>query len=92
MVMKADVVQPELLTIAAGEFKAKCLKLMDEANLMKRDITVTKRGKVVGRFVPATASKKSGHSFIGAGKGMMTIHGDIVSALPNEWAVLEDND
>ncbi len=92
MVMKANALQSDTITVPAGEFKARCLKLMDEANIMQRDITVTKRGKVVGRFVPVTASKKSGHSFIGAGKGMMTIHGDIVSALPNEWAVLEDDD
>jgi prevent-host-death family protein len=91
MVMKLAT-QPETRTIPAGEFKAKCLKLMDEANEMNQPITITKRGKVVGRFVPATASKKSGHPFIGAGKGMMTIHGDIVSALPNEWAAVEDDD
>ncbi len=91
MVMKAST-QPETLTIPAGEFKAKCLKLMDEAVLTQKSVTITKRGKVVGKFVPVTSDKKSTHSFIGAGKGIMTIHGDIVSALPNEWAVLEDDD
>jgi len=91
MVMKAST-QPETLTIPAGEFKAKCLKLMDEAVLTQKSVTITKRGKVVGKFVPVTSDKQSTHSFIGAGKGMMTIHGDIVSALPNEWAVLEDDD
>ncbi len=91
MVMKPPA-PPDTLTIPAGEFKAKCLKLMDDAVLTQKPVTITKRGKVVGKFVPVTADKKSTHSFIGAGKGMMTIHGDIVSALPNEWAVLEDND
>jgi prevent-host-death family protein len=92
--MKATALhhEPEVRTIAAGEFKAKCLKLMDEAVLTQKPVTITKRGKVVGKFVPVSADKKSAHSFIGAGKGMMTIHGDIVSALPNEWAVLEDDD
>jgi len=89
MVMKAAAAQPETRTIPAGEFKAKCLKLMDEAVLTQKSVTITKRGKVVGTFIPVTSSQKPGHSFIGAGKGMMTIHGDIVSALPNEWAVLE---
>jgi len=91
MVMKASA-QPETLTMPAGEFKAKCLKLMDEAVLTQKSVTITKRGKVVGKFVPASSDNKLTHSFIGAGKGMMTIHGDIVSAMPNEWAVLEGED
>jgi prevent-host-death family protein len=91
MVMKAST-QSDTRTIPAGEFKAKCLKLMDEAVLTQKSVTITKRGKVVGKFVPAATSAKSTHSFIGAGKGMMTIHGDIVSALPNEWAALEGDD
>lgn len=36
-------------TIKASEFKAKCLKLLDEVTATGEDIVVTKRGKVVAR-------------------------------------------
>jgi prevent-host-death family protein len=91
MVMKASP-QSETVTIPAGKFKATCLQLMDEVEAGKLTLTVTKRGKPV-MFITAPKNQKpqKPRSFVGAGKGMMTIHGDIVSALPNEWAVLEED-
>jgi prevent-host-death family protein len=91
MVMKASI-QSETVSIPAGEFKAKCLQLMDEVEAGKLTLTVTKRGKPVMFITAPKKDTAKPRSFIGAGKGMMTIHGDIVSALPNEWAVLEDDD
>lgn len=41
-------------TIPAGEFKAKCLKLMDEVNETGVPIVITKRGRPVSRLVPAS--------------------------------------
>ena len=40
-------------TIPAGEFKAKCLALLDEVAETGEEIIVTKRGKPVARVVPA---------------------------------------
>ena len=40
-------------TISAGEFKAKCLKLMDEVNETGEQIVITKHGRPVSRLVPA---------------------------------------
>ena len=40
-------------TISAGEFKAKCLKLMDEVNDTGAQIVITKHGRPVSRLVPA---------------------------------------
>jgi prevent-host-death family protein len=42
------------MRIAAAEFKAKCLALLDEVAETGEPITITKRGKVVARLVPAT--------------------------------------
>jgi prevent-host-death family protein len=50
--------KPEPITIAAGKFKARCLKLMDEANATQRAILITKRGRPVGQFVPATLEEE----------------------------------
>ena len=39
-------------TIAAGQFKAKCLALLDEVAQTGRTLVVTKRGKPVAKVVP----------------------------------------
>jgi prevent-host-death family protein len=40
-------------SIAASEFKAKCLALLDEVAETKEELVVTKRGKAVAKVVPA---------------------------------------
>ena len=41
------------LTYPAAEFKAKCLALIDRVRDRGEPITITKRGRVVARLVPA---------------------------------------
>ena len=38
--------------LAAGEFKATCLALMDEVAATGREVIITKRGKPVAKLVP----------------------------------------
>jgi prevent-host-death family protein len=45
--------EPDMRTIKAGEFKAKCLALLDEVAASGETIEITKRGKVVARLGPA---------------------------------------
>lgn len=40
-------------TVSASEFKAKCLSLIDRVRERGEPITITKRGRVVARLVPA---------------------------------------
>ena len=51
MVMKSEAQfqtgEPEVRTISAAEFKAKCLQLMDEVSEKKLTLIITKRGKPV---------------------------------------------
>lgn len=63
-------------TIAAGEFKAKCLRIMDEANETGRPVIVTKRGKPSVKVVPIANGKKKKDSIFGRLAGVMKIHGD----------------
>jgi prevent-host-death family protein len=66
-------------TIPAGEFKAKCLKLMDEVEKTGEELVITKRGKPIARLVPASSpSAERPRSIIGSMKGTVTILGDIV--------------
>jgi prevent-host-death family protein len=74
-------------TIPAGEFKARCLKLMDEVNETGEELVVTKRGKPVVRLVPAARTPKSP---FGAMKGTAITHGDIIGPFFEEWQMKED--
>jgi len=60
--------------IAAGEFKAKCLAIIDEVNRSGREVVVTKRGKAVAKLVPF--QEMSVDSLFGRLKGIVEIVGD----------------
>ncbi len=59
MVMSVSA-HPEVRTISAAEFKAKCLQLMDEVNEKKLTLIITKRGKPV---MQASAPKEEEETF-----------------------------
>jgi len=40
------------MTIAVGEFKAKCLKIMEEVQTTRSPVTITKRGKPIAVLTP----------------------------------------
>jgi prevent-host-death family protein len=69
-------------TMAAGEFKAKCLAVMDEVNSTGEPVLVTKRGKPVARILPSHERelKESPEAIFGSLRGMATLVGD-----PDEW-------
>lgn len=71
-------------TIAAGEFKNRCLALMDEVNETGQEILITKRGRPVSRLLPA---RKSVPIMWGRYKNVMRIVGDIISPVesPEAW-------
>ena len=66
-------------TIKASEFKAKCLKLMDEVAETGEEIVITKNGRPVSRLAPYRERPKT---LFGADKGKIKILGDIVSPMP----------
>jgi prevent-host-death family protein len=65
-------------TIGAGEFKAKCLKLLDEVAETREPIIITKFGKPVARLLPIEAKRKP---LRGAMRGSVLWEGDIISPL-----------
>jgi prevent-host-death family protein len=54
--------------VAAAEFKATCLKLIDQVAATGEPIEVTKRGKPLARLIAATAEKDARRSIFGAAK------------------------
>ncbi len=61
MVTNANLVtmKPKSTTMAAGEFKAKCLSVLDEVERRQRTVIVTKRGRPVAQVVPLPTSRGS---------------------------------
>ncbi len=63
-------------TIAAGDFKAKCLALMDRVKEEGVEFVITKYGHPVARLVPCEP-KREVPVLRGMGRGRIIIHGDL---------------
>jgi prevent-host-death family protein len=76
-------------TIAAGEFKAKCLRLLDEVAQGRAPLVITKRGKPVAKLVPIDDVPVD---IYGCMAGTIRILGDIISPLDDlEWNADAEN-
>ncbi|MFQ5672799.1 MAG: type II toxin-antitoxin system Phd/YefM family antitoxin [Nitrospinales bacterium] len=71
------------MKMGAGQFKSKCLKLMDDVHKYHEEIIITKHGKPVAKLVPI-GGKASG-SLFGYLKGSATIKGNIVKPTGEKW-------
>jgi prevent-host-death family protein len=58
----------------AGEFKSRCLAVMDNVQKTKESVLITKRGRPVAKLVPAEESPRE---FLGRLEGLVKIVGDI---------------
>jgi prevent-host-death family protein len=65
--------------MAAGEFKAKCLAVLDEVAASKREVLITKRGRPVAKLVPLTEAEPVPR------KGLIVSQGDLVSPIDESW-------
>ena len=69
--------------MAAAQFKAQCLAVMDHVVQSGRPIVITKHGKPVVKLVPA---KESDDEIFGALAGIARIKGDIENSVPaSDW-------
>ena len=68
-------------TIAAGEFKSKCLKLLDQVATERQTLVITKHGRAVAQVVPMPPKVDP----FGSMRGSVLYEGDIISPLENEW-------
>ncbi len=73
--------------MAAGEFKAQCLKVMDRVNTTREPVLITKNGRPVAKLVPADSPVQD---FLGSLAGTIEIVGDIESPVESTeaWEVL----
>ena len=70
------------MVIPAGEFKTRCLQLMDEVKSQHRSFVITKRGKPVAKLVPIDDMPVPLFGFL---KGRARIDGDIVAPTGEAW-------
>ena len=69
-------------TIKASEFKARCLKLMDEVADNGAEIVITKNGRPVSRLIPW---RRKPDTLFGIDRGKLEILGDIDEPLDVAW-------
>jgi prevent-host-death family protein len=70
------------LCIPAAEFKAKCLRLLDEVAHRRSPIVITKRGKPIAKLVPI---EEEPIDLFGYMAGTAKICGDIVEPTGEIW-------
>ena len=75
--------------LTASEFRARCLKLMDEVAAGAGDIVITKKGRPVARL---TRVKEPRQDLFGCEKGRVRILADIVSPLDAERDAITNPD
>ena len=80
----------EAMRVAAGEFKAKCLEMMDRVAEKGGEYIITKRGQPVAKLVPVTDWKPKSKSIFGCMQGTGKVVGDIISPLDVKWEANED--
>ena len=72
-------------TIKASEFKAKCLKIMDEVAATGEPVVITKNGVPITQLIPA---RRRPETLFGALKGYMPLKGDIIAPVDAQWDAL----
>jgi prevent-host-death family protein len=71
------------MAIPAGEFKARCLQLMDEVEETGREVIITKRGRPVAKLVPV--GEAAAREVFGCMRGTVTVVADLVAPLEERW-------
>jgi prevent-host-death family protein len=65
-------------TIPAGEFKARCLRVMEEVKKYRTPVVITKKGRAVAKLVPPDAPATD---VFGCMAGTARIVGDVLAPI-----------
>ncbi|MCP4600649.1 MAG: type II toxin-antitoxin system Phd/YefM family antitoxin [Proteobacteria bacterium] len=68
----------------AGEFKAKCLRILDDVAREQEAVYVTKRGKLIAAVVPPPEKQEALTESL---RGSVVFEDDIISPIDEEWEV-----
>jgi prevent-host-death family protein len=70
--------------VPAGEFKSRCLRLLDEVAATRQTLVVTKRGRPVAHVTPVPQQG----DFVGSMRETAEILGDIVAPADVAWEAM----
>lgn len=71
-----------ITSIAAGEFKAKCLQIMDNVSNHHQSVLITKRGKPVAKLMPIDEQPLA---IYGKLQGSINAYADIIQPIDESW-------
>jgi prevent-host-death family protein len=75
------------VTLSISEFKAKCLRLIEDVAQKHTELVIFKRGHPLAKVVPFELERPS---ILGFMQGTATIHGDVVAALGERGEAVDD--
>ena len=67
--------------IAAGDFKARCLKLLDDVAKTREPLVITKHGKALAQLAPMPPERE----LFGALAGSVLKEDDLIAPVDNDW-------
>ena len=75
--------------VSAAEFKAKCLRIIQEMGNDGHSVTITRRGRPVAVLSPLSAEREA-TSFVGMMRGTVLAYEDpsTPAASPSDWSAL----
>ena len=81
MVTNANLMtmKPKPAQLPAGEFKAKCLAVLDDVRRTRRTVIITKRGQPVAQLLPLPVAGAPSL------EGSLLYEEDLMAPLPVEW-------
>lgn len=75
--------------VPAGEFKARCLALMDRVQMTGEEFVITKRGRPVAKLAPII--DEDVRPFVGRSRGVIEAsREDLLAAIGADWEVDAD--
>ncbi len=77
----------KVVKMSAGEFKARCLAVMNQVRATGDEVIITKRGKPVAKLVPVADDAPPP---FGRCRGLTTYVGDVMSPIDVEWEANRD--
>lgn len=75
-------VNDKIERMPAGEFKAKCLQVMEQVKKERKQLVITKRGKPVARLIPCDDQP---FQLFGCMKGSVKSYGNLIDPIEDAW-------
>lgn len=71
--------------VSAGEFKSKCLGIMEDIHETGHPVIITERGIPLVRIIPYSETEKPKKRLFGILKNTVTINGNIIEPISKSW-------